>query len=83
LLAQNPGDGIGNIALSAAVRSNDSDNSRTFERHLHFVGEGFETLDLDSFQLKQDTYFPGEKCGARERRIPFLQRKSPKSQGVF
>jgi hypothetical protein len=27
-------------------------------------------LDLNSLQLKQDTYFPGEKYGAREKRIP-------------
>ena len=46
LLAQHPGNGVGDVALAAAVRADDGGDSVPCKDYLGVVGEGFETGDL-------------------------------------
>ena len=52
LLAQNPGYGIRDVALAAAVGSDDGGYSVTSEEYFGVVREGFETGNLEAFQFE-------------------------------
>src|SRR5205823_1832704 len=47
LLAENPGDGVGDVGLAAAVRADDSGNALAGELDLGAVTEGLETEYLN------------------------------------
>ena len=47
LLTEHPADCIGNIALSASIRTNDAGNS-VVEFKYDLIGKGFEPLDFDT-----------------------------------
>ena len=49
LLAQNPGDRIGNVALAAAIRPDDAGDSVTGEDDFSVVREGFKAGDFEAF----------------------------------
>ncbi len=46
LLAENPGDGIGNIALAAAIRPDNGSYAITSEDYFGVIGEGLESSDF-------------------------------------
>ena len=52
LLAQDPGDGVGDIALAAAVWPDDGGNSVTSEENFGIVREGFEAGNLEAFEFE-------------------------------
>ena len=54
LLAECPADGVGNVALSAAVWA-DHTRHAGLERQFNFFGEGFETEKGDFCQMHFDT----------------------------
>jgi hypothetical protein len=51
LLSQNPPYRVGNIALSASIRSNNSGNTR-IEIQAYFIGKRFEALYFQSFKVQ-------------------------------
>ena len=61
LLAQNPGDGVGNIALAAAIRSDHGGDTVTGKDNLCVVREGFETDDFQPLQFEHayESYITG------------------------
>ena len=52
LLAQDPGDGVRDIALATAVGSDNGGNSLPSEEYFGVVREGFETGNLEAFQFE-------------------------------
>ena len=52
LLAENPGDRIGDVALAAAVWPDDGGNSVTCEENFGVVREGFEAGNFEAFQFE-------------------------------
>ena len=56
LLAQHPGDGVGNVRLAAAVRTDDGGNAVALEAKVGAVTERFETEDLQLLQFEQLSY---------------------------
>ena len=51
LLAQNPGDRVGNVALAAAVWPDDGGYSVSCEENFGVVREGFEAGDFEAFEV--------------------------------
>ncbi len=49
LFAEDPGDGVGDVGLAAAVGSDDGGDAVTLERDLRAITEGLEAEDLDLF----------------------------------
>ena len=49
LFAHDPGQGIGDVALAAAIRADDRGHA-TIERQLRMVGEGLEASDIETFE---------------------------------
>src|SRR6266699_2600810 len=52
LLAQDPGNSVGNIALAAAVRSDNARDSLTGEDEVSVVREGLEARDFEASKLE-------------------------------
>ena len=52
LLAQNPGDRVGDVALTAAVRADDGGYSVSCEDYFGVVGEGFEAGDFQALEFE-------------------------------
>ena len=52
LLAQNPCDGVGNVAFAAAVRAYDGGYSVSCEDYFGVVGEGFEAGDFQALEFE-------------------------------
>jgi hypothetical protein len=46
LLAQNPGDSVGNIALAAAIRADNARYAITSEDEVSMIREGLKARDL-------------------------------------
>src|SRR6202171_4513123 len=57
LLAPDPGDGVHNIGLTAAVRPNDASQPAAAEGDLGLLTERFEAYQLDFAQFKHDFPF--------------------------
>ena len=53
LLAQNPGDGVGDVGLAAAVGSYDGRDAFAGELDLSAITEGLEAEDLNLLELEQ------------------------------
>ena len=53
LLAQHPGNGVGDIRLAAAVRADDGGDAVAVKLQLGAVAERFESEDLQLFQFEQ------------------------------
>jgi hypothetical protein len=53
LLAQHPGDGIGNVRLSAAIRPDDGRNALAVKLEVGAVAKRFEPENLKPLQFKQ------------------------------
>ena len=53
LLAEDPGDGVGDVGLAAAVGADDGGDALAGELDLGAVAEGFEAEDLNFFELEQ------------------------------
>ena len=65
LLAEHPAHGVRDIALAAAVRSDDRRDAR-MELNLDFVGKRFEAVSFETFQLQNfftSLYFPHRLTG--------------------
>ena len=52
LLAEDPGDGVGNITFAAAVRANDGGDSVSCEDYFGVVGEGFEASNFKALEFE-------------------------------
>jgi hypothetical protein len=52
LLAQNPGNRVGNIALAAAVGADDGGDSVSCEDYFGVVGEGFKPSDFQTLEFE-------------------------------
>ena len=52
LLAQNPGNRVGDVALAAAVRADDGGYSVSCEDYFGVVGEGFEAGDFQALEFE-------------------------------
>src|SRR6185369_6877248 len=52
LLAEDPCDRVGNIALAAAIRANDGGDSVSGEEYFGIVGEGFEPGNFEAFEFE-------------------------------
>ena len=52
LLAQNPGNRVGNVALAAAVGPDNGGNSVPCEEYFGVVREGFEASDLQALEFE-------------------------------
>ena len=48
LLAQNPGDSVGHVALAAPVRSDNSSYAVTSEDEISVIREGLEARDFET-----------------------------------
>ena len=53
LLAEDPGDGVGDVGLAAAVGADDGGDAFAGELDLGAVAEGLEAEDLDFLELEQ------------------------------
>ena len=73
LLAEHPGDGVGDVGLAAAVGSDDGGDAFAGELDLGAVAERFEAEDLDFLELEQRHLF-GRDRGVAERISPLLLR---------
>ena len=59
LLAKHPGDGVGDVALAAAVGADDGGDA-TVEGQLGAIGEGLESGDFEAFETHRSAdFFPG------------------------
>src|SRR5208283_650735 len=58
LLAQHPRDGVGDIRLAAAVRSDDGSNALALEAKIGAIRERLETEDLQLLQFEQLLLLP-------------------------
>src|SRR5205085_9872061 len=52
LLAQNPGNRVGHVALTAAIWADDGGNSVSSEDYFGVVGEGFEAGDFQALEFE-------------------------------
>ena len=52
LLAEDPGDSVGNVTLAAAVRANDGGDSVSSEDYFGVVGEGFKAGDFQALEFE-------------------------------
>ena len=52
LFAQNPGDGVGDVAFAATVRPDNRSYSITCEDEVSIVGEGLEARDFETSKLE-------------------------------
>ena len=57
LFAQNPGNSVDDIGLSAAIRADDAGKPGAAESNLRLFAERFEAHELDFAQFKQDFPF--------------------------
>jgi hypothetical protein len=46
LLAENPGDGVGNVAFAAAIGPDDGSYAVTCKEYFSVIGEGLESSDF-------------------------------------
>src|SRR5262249_2185662 len=79
LLAQNPGDGVGDVALAAAVRPDDRSYAITSEAKVSMIREGLEPCDFEalklehrcpSFLMRGVTGIKGQLSGTHYRQRP-------------
>ena len=68
LLAHHPRDGVGDVALAAAVGPDDGGDAFV-EGQFRAVGERFEAVDFESFKTHEDTLKPGCRRAAA-RAVP-------------
>ncbi len=52
LLAQNPGDGVGHIALATAIWADDRSYAFTCKNEVSIVRKGLEACDFEAFKLE-------------------------------
>jgi hypothetical protein len=52
LFAQNPGNGVSDVALAAAIRSDDGSYPVSGEDYLCVVGEGFKTGNFQALKFE-------------------------------
>ena len=57
LLAHHPGDGVGDVALAAAVRADDGGDALV-EGQLGAIGKRFEAVDFETFKTHEHTTAP-------------------------
>jgi hypothetical protein len=65
LLTEDPGDGVGDVGFAAAVGADDSDDAFAGKLDFGAVAEGFETEDLNFFELEHDGPGPLERSVGR------------------
>jgi hypothetical protein len=68
LLAEDPCDGVGNVALTAAVRTNDGSDSVSSEDYFGVVGEGFKASDFQALEFEHSL---NSSCLSQPRRLSF------------
>ena len=53
LFSEDPTDGIADVGLAAAIRSDDGGDALTVESQLSALAKGFESLQFDAFEFQQ------------------------------
>ena len=83
LLAEDPRDGIDNIGLTAAIRSDNARQAAAAEGDMSFFAKRLETHQLDFAQFQQDVPFmaPAARTVARSKCLEFRQRQLPIPRG--
>jgi hypothetical protein len=79
LLAQNPGDGVHDVGLAAAIGPNNARQPAAAEGDLRLFAERFEAHQLDFAQFQQDFPFmvSAARTLGRSKCLEFRQRQIP------
>src|SRR5207244_5791461 len=72
LLAHHPGDGVGHVALAAAVRS-DNRGDASVEGELRAVRKRFEAVDFQTFETHGYTTGTAHRASARDSGRPIAE----------